>query len=1133
MRRTVMRPALLGLLASLVLIPAAWAGSLGGVSLPVVIGGATLTSSQIQTALQGAALDQATVSYGGSEQPLNTVVGLMLPASKVGVAGGVASYSDPRITGAIQSSSMGAAGGPAAYTDPRIVGALQAAGGAADATTITNTYNTTGLPPQTEKQRYSRYLDAGDFGAKGDATSDNLAFSTMLGICQSTLTTGCLIQWPAGTWALSTTTNIPITSNTVINGAGERATTFTWNDFNGNAAGTVNNNLFGALLVGNAAQNITFSNFGVQGTRAANGTLQAGSGGYPFIPYNVTNIYFDHVLSSYSRLMAFSIRQSSNVFFRDSDVFMSARDGINTSSCDHVQIDGGSVIHTDDDGIAVHSATSDAVEDGSFTGQRQDVQITNVLMFDTEGIHVLSAKNALISGNTISFSRYHAIDVNTVAANGSNGPEGMGAQSNILIIGNDISNTYDRAYLPDPLVSGADDIQIDGESARSGSVYGAVPGIPAPPGNANGETVGTVHMPYFEVLANSNSTSVPTNGTYGVIVAYNHMTRNLPPSDGTDSRFTALTNYHLGLVYTRGAAGETASLPDAAFRENHVHIFGGVIRGVKIIGNYMQGRGVALELGNSTFDAGMIQFLENTVIDEKYGGILIDNNPAATKAILDVEDNDFDLDPFFHSSGRGTNGTWTSATAGPSALLSNETNASPGVSVKWKNNKVRNASEDMNIDPSVTPAASVIVDSEGNTDYMQPVTVGTFSASNKGIGLGHAAGTKFVILDSDPTSATFGQVLFAPPQAVSSIPTTGWWAAGDFVSSLNPATSGLLGYMRLTTGQTNVAGTDWGLVPLNALASAGITSTNGVSGVAITSGASYYNTGAGTVTPIPVTFSAATGTGAVTATGHVSAVKVVAFNYPTSGTAGQGYVSGTTYPVTDGLGNSLGTFTPEGTMGTGGAITTTTAPVLTFNQNLAETGTPPLPFTIQGGTAGSLATLPDVNVAVLKVAIDTPGNYPGGVAPTVTFGLGSAAVSNAVATGTANLGGTIGIAGGAVVGGSVTAGGFVSGATAPTVAAAPITTAASTSTAAVGPTPLTAQDNTITTCASGNAVALPVAVGFEITVRNEGANACVLEPQSGANIGAGGAAGTTNAGISLAVGAKAIIFEASATQDWQ
>jgi len=101
---------------------------------------------------------------------------------------------------------------------------------------------------------------------------------------------------------------------------------------------------------------------------------------------------------------------------------------------------------------------------------------------------------------------------------------------------------------------------------------------------------------------------------------------------------------------------------------------------------------------------------------------------------------------------------------------------------------------------------------------------------------------------------------------------------------------------------------------------------------------------------------------------------------------------------------------------------------------------------------------------------------------------------------------------------------------------APAVTAAGTTMATA--TVLTAQSNVITTCAAGAGVAMPSSGGAflaEITVRNESANACLLYPHvATAAIGGNGiGAGTVGAGISLAVGARVAVLEATATQDWQ
>ncbi len=624
-----------------------------------------------------------------------------------------------------------------------------------------------------------------------------------------------MIWFGPGKWSLTTSSGsgFQVPSNTIIAGAGRDATSIIWNDAGASASTAVNNNLFSAdLSVGNAAQNITFQNFNVTGSWSANGTVQSGSGGYPFLPYNVTNLTFDHVGSYYARLMAFAPRQSSNVIFTSDLVNIAGRDGINTSSCSNVTIAGNVILHTDDDGIATHSATSDPLG-----GARRDVTVVGNYLLDTEGIHALSARTALISGNTISWPRYHGIDINSVYATNQSGiEEGEAAGLSIIITNNNITDVINRYYL-DNLVSGADYIQIDGESARPGP-YGAIPGTPAPPGTTS-EAVGTIHSPYPEENANSPSTSVATNGMEGVLIEGNNLIRTLPPTDGsvtnsTGTNYTTWSQLDLGNIYTRSSnpSGVNPSLPDAAFRGDGIQMFGGVEADVRILNNNIVGLYNGLELGSNGTNYGTINFRGNVIRDMTNAGILIDANPSTMKGILEADDNDFDLDPYHTGSGRALSGSWSSSTSGPIGIKTAQT-AATDLSIVVRRNSFRNVLQDTNYAPGALPGGTGYLGPSlflNNVDYWQPSVLDIYSASNKGIGFGHTVGFSHVILDSDPTSATYDTILFSPPEGGAAVPTTGTWVAGTQVrntmpSSANPAAF----FVRQTTGSSNVFGTDW------------------------------------------------------------------------------------------------------------------------------------------------------------------------------------------------------------------------------------------------------------------------------------------------------------------------------------
>ena len=136
------------------------------------------------------------------------------------------------------------------------------------------------------------------------------------------------------------------------------------------------------------------------------------------------------------------------------------------------------------------------------------------------------------------------------------------------------------------------------------------------------------------------------------------------------------------------------------------------------------------------------------------------------------------------------------------ALYSNQ-----GRGVVFRGNTVRNCCYGTNIDPS-DPTGGFLV--ENNLVEADPVEVDAFSTANKGVGLVHAAGFKLVHVDSDPASPGYDTILTTPVEAAPAMPGAGTWMQGAWVRNSRPtAENPVLGWLRLTTGNGHVAGTDW------------------------------------------------------------------------------------------------------------------------------------------------------------------------------------------------------------------------------------------------------------------------------------------------------------------------------------
>ena len=652
------------------------------------------------------------------------------------------------------------------------------------------------------------------FGALGDATSDNAAMAKAIAYAAAHAGTHILI--PTGTWAftvLSPTATgnnggygFELPSSTTLEGADQNATTLTWNDTNSAYLFSATSNASG----GGRATNIMFRNFtvsGTWGTAVASSSTGAAAAAWdlgqaPFIPTNVDGLTFDHITSENSRGYGISARSVTDFVVSNSHTIRTFSDAINADGASVASITNNLIEHTDDDAVSIHSYLTDT------WGVRRGIQITGNHIFDAQGIDVLSARQANISGNTIDTFRQACISLSTLLpSNGS--VEGNSADESILVTGNECTNGIIRTHV-DNVNGGLSYITINGISARAGQ-YAAIPG-------ENNTATGTVQDPYPEFAANSSSTGVAVNGGHHIVISNNLLSRALPRSDGTDSRYKQWTDLGQGTITSRvggtqnpGATGSynvaTAGLhglTEADMQGNCFNLTGGVLRDVLIQGNHCSGQAEGLSISGTAVHYDNIVFRGNTISDYTNHGVI---EGVTGKIQILVDSNLFDGDPFLKNAGHSATGTWPNG-SGP-VLLDKLSGSAAGI--VFKNNTVKNLALLLFNNNSgqvdfLDPASGYQFDN--NTIYAQPVGLG-FLSGNAGVGEIRNVGFKTIWVDSNPKSSTYGTILSSPVEKAAAMPTDGSWVAGWLVGNSTPTTSSPTGWLRLTTGSGNVAGVDW------------------------------------------------------------------------------------------------------------------------------------------------------------------------------------------------------------------------------------------------------------------------------------------------------------------------------------
>jgi parallel beta-helix repeat protein len=638
-------------------------------------------------------------------------------------------------------------------------------------TTISAVASTTSITIGTAASTFVTAVSTTVDWATNDTTAAMAAFAA-----GRLLSSGAYIYFPAGRYNLASlsasATCLRVFSGCTVSGDGYNNTLLTWNDDDGIS-------LFRGPTSGRCTD-VILRDFAIQGTQHVRGN-NVSTGSYPIGINFCDNIHVRHLMIEKSRAFGIAIRSSENVTVDGCTIRECGRDGINVAEATRYTLVNNNISNCDDDGLAAHTSLG-TIETTPNLGV-----ISNNRLFDCQGIKVLGARHCVISNNTLDCVRAQGISIDCATHDGSTA-EGVQALLDIIITGNKITNVIDRAGI-DSLNTDNPYISINGKSAQAGTLA-AVPG-------ENDTGTGTI-IPYYDYLsANSAGTTTPTPGGNGIVISNNILSRTLKGG-------VAFSTYGRGLIFVRsGWADPTLSTAHVG-QGIGVRLAGGYLKNVQITGNIMSGLSTGVSHGASE-RLDNLSIKNNTFWNILNYGFL--SHPTASGKLLRayIESNIFDMDPLHSHSNRGANGTWL-ASGGPTGI---QFQSGDGVALV-RNNTFRNLGRVSDRDGGTL---SAFARWEGNYVEADPASIGSFSTSNKGVGLvWRDNGITLVHCDCDPASATYGQVLTPGGVASSTIPTTGKYIAGTFIRNSAPSVSAgkvLLGWARLTTGTGHVSGTDW------------------------------------------------------------------------------------------------------------------------------------------------------------------------------------------------------------------------------------------------------------------------------------------------------------------------------------
>lgn len=526
---------------------------------------------------------------------------------------------------------------------------------------------------------------------------------------------------------------------------------------------------------------VQFRDFAISGGHGENGDFTRLESQL-FLIDGADNVSFVRIRAEYSRTMAIVTRGCMGVTVSECVVQYCARDGINVGDCSYGKVINNLIQYCDDDAIAIHASIPIRLDRGhTVTG--------NVIRF-SQGIKLLGAKTATISSNALEFCFGHGIAVHSLKAPGR---EGINGGSGVSIIGNVIKNCVDRAII-DSLNRSCPYIYVSGEAAQTG-------GLAAIPGE-NDPATGTIVplYPYFENSQNSITTA-PVPHNYNLTISGNVLVRDVPSG-------VLVSSLGFGRFYVRGGPVD-ATLTEAGLRTTGITFAPGTLKNVSITGNIISGIGAAFYLHAGARVVNGVA-IGNTVFD-CYSGIAVAGGNTLHNSFA-FKDNVFDIDPLLTHPNRGPNGTFL-ANGDPTALL-----LQGAIGFSFGGNTFKNCgrvSDALLTQLGITGGARVEMLSE-NILECEPAEEG-FSTANKGIGFVlRGPGFIYRIVNSDPASATYGNILNHCAVFADGVPTAGTYVRGHTVRNNNVFLRGTVGnryivtgWTRITTGNSHILGTDW------------------------------------------------------------------------------------------------------------------------------------------------------------------------------------------------------------------------------------------------------------------------------------------------------------------------------------
>jgi hypothetical protein len=468
----------------------------------------------------------------------------------------------------------------------------------------------------------------------------------------------------------------------------------------------------------------------------------------------------------------------------------SMRDGARCRACQSVRIIGNKFIHSDDDSVALHQnfTSNGAGEVG------EDFVVMGNDFEDTMCVHILSARNAVIQGNTFRRCKIRAIDMSWTFGEGSQQLRSLTVADNIMA--DTVNRIGDGPSVCVICISYSGPVAPNGVTSMFVGVPATVNFVPKPWDYDRNYTTG---------LTNGGPTTQFSASARGMNIHDNTITRTLP----------AVANYS---AWKFGQFFSPAGFIDPPMVDSFLQPSAGISTSVNALDlsvhdNHVQDVRRGIVVNDAVVIPGIIHVSVNNnhIYNAWEYGIYGPGSGAV--ASFDIIGNSIDLDPYLISPGRaGTNGSWTSGYT-----------ASVGVSILYTGRIKLGVNAMQNMYTTQQPTGSWMAWNNtlrGSPFYTSGSTTQIgWTSSNLGIGAyPNNGGGQFDIqpVVSNPGSAplTWGLNLVGKTLSAAAAPSSGFHVVGDFIISTAPQTCTCTGWVALNTGTTWTSGTDYKVVPI-------------------------------------------------------------------------------------------------------------------------------------------------------------------------------------------------------------------------------------------------------------------------------------------------------------------------------